>query len=88
MDLIWVIPLVLGALFAIFGVDDVKWKALNTLIIVSCMAVGFGIGWAAGLGAGNLGHVSHGGWLFAMMFGLVAALTCVQLNSWRAQNKT
>jgi hypothetical protein len=87
MDMIWVVPLVLGALFAIFGGDGAKWKALNSLIIVGCMALGFGIGYAAGLGLGNLGHVSHGGWLFAMMFGVVGALTCVQLNSWRAQGK-
>jgi hypothetical protein len=84
MDLIWLVPLTLGAIFAISGGDGMKWKFLNTLIIAGCMAVGFGIGYAAGLGSPNLGRVQHGGWLFAMMFGLVAALTCVQLNNWRS----
>jgi hypothetical protein len=86
MDLIWLIPLTLGVIFAISGGNGLKWKLLNFLIIVICMAIGFGIGYAAGLGSQNLGRVPNGGWLFAMMFGLVAALTCVQLNSWRSQN--
>jgi 1,4-dihydroxy-2-naphthoate octaprenyltransferase len=85
MDLIWLVPLILGAGFAVAGGQDAKWKSVNLLIIVGCMAVGFGIGYAAGLGSQNLGRVPDGGWPFSMMFGIVAALVCVQLNSQRAK---
>jgi hypothetical protein len=85
MNLIWVAALVLGSGFAIFGAQRTSWALLNLAIILGCMAVGFGIGYALGLGKGNFGMVSNEGWPVAMMFGVVAAFGCVWLNSTRAQ---
>jgi hypothetical protein len=85
MDYIWLIPLILGSIFAISGGQEAKWKAMNFLIIAGCMAVGFGIGYAAGLGSANLWKAPNAGLPFALMFGIVAAFTCVQMNSWRAK---
>jgi len=85
MYLVWLSALVLGAGFAIAGGQSAKWKCLNVSIIVGCMALGFGIGYAVGLGSQNLGSVKGEGWPVAMMFGIVGALGCLQLNSWRAK---
>jgi hypothetical protein len=83
MHLVWLAPLILGSGFAIAGGQSVKWRLFNLAIILGCMGLGFGIGYAAGLGSQNLGRISDAGWPFALMFGIVAALGCVQLNSWR-----
>jgi hypothetical protein len=85
MDLIWLVPLTLGALFAISGGSQLKWRFLNFAIIAGCMLVGFGIGYAAGLASQNLWHIPDAAWPLAEMFGIVAALGCVQLNSLRAR---
>jgi hypothetical protein len=83
MYIVWLAALVLGAGFAIAGGQSPKWRFLNLAIIVGCMALGFGIGYALGLGAGNLGSVSGAGWLLAIVLGIVGAFGCMQLNSWR-----
>jgi hypothetical protein len=85
MYVVWLAALVLGAGFAIAGGQGVQWKFLNMAIIVGCMALGFGIGYAAGLGRGNLGSVSGAGLPLAIMLGIVAAIGCMRLNSWRAK---
>jgi hypothetical protein len=85
MFVVWLAALVLGAGFAIAGGQGAKWKCLNLLIIVGCMALGFGIGYAAGLGRGNLGSVSGAGLPLAIVLGIVGAFGCMQLNSWRAK---
>jgi hypothetical protein len=85
MYLVWLAALILGSAFAIVGGQGAKWKLLNLGIIVGCMAVGFGIGYAAGLGTKNFGRVPHAGLPISLMFGIVAALGCVQLNSWRTK---
>ncbi|MGB7729762.1 MAG: hypothetical protein WBL50_17155 [Candidatus Acidiferrum sp.] len=83
MHLVWLAPLILGSGFAIAGGQSVKWKLFNLVIILGCMGLGFGIGYAAGLGSQNLGRIPDAGLPFALMFGIVAALGCMQLNSWR-----
>jgi hypothetical protein len=49
------------------------------------MGLGYGIGYAAGLGSKNLGAVPHAALPFSMMFGIVGALACVRRNDWRAK---
>jgi hypothetical protein len=44
------------------------------------MALGLGIGYAAGLGSINFGRVSNAAIPFAVIFGVVAATACVALN--------
>ncbi len=83
MELVWLTALVLGSGFAISGGLKTKGKLLNLSIILGCMALGFGIGYAAGLGSGNMGSIPDAGLPFSMMFGIVAAFGCVYLNNWR-----
>jgi hypothetical protein len=85
MDLVWLAALILGAGFAITGGQSVKWKLLNLAIILGCMGLGFGIGYAAGLGSENMGSVSNAGSPLSLMFGIVGALGCIQLNNWRVK---
>jgi hypothetical protein len=85
MYVVWLAALALGAGFAIFGAKNLQGKLLNLAIIVGCMALGFGIGYAVGLGSANLGSVPGEALPVAIMFGVVAALGCVQLNSSRAK---
>jgi hypothetical protein len=85
MYLVWLAALILGSGFAIAGVREMKWRLLNVVIILGCMGVGFGLGYATGLGSQNLGRVPGAGWPFAIMFGVVGALGCVQLNRWRVK---
>ncbi len=85
MELVWLTALILGSGFAIAGGQKLKWKLLNLLIILGCMGLGFGIGYAAGLGSGNMGRVPDAALPFSMMFGIVAAFGCVRLNNWRAK---
>jgi hypothetical protein len=82
MAVIWLVALILGAGFAIASGQGAKWKVLNAAIILVCMSVGFGLGYAAGLGRGNFGFVRGEGVQFAMMFGIVGALACVARNTW------
>jgi hypothetical protein len=83
MYLVWFTALVLGSEFAIAGGLKIKGKLLNLFIILGCMGLGFGIGYAAGLGSGNMGRIPDAGLPFSMMFGIVAAFGCVWLNNWR-----
>jgi hypothetical protein len=85
MAVLWLAALVLGTGFAIATGQDVKWKLLNILIILGCMGVGFGIGYAAGLGSGNMGMIPHAGLPFSMMFGIVGAMGCVARDTLRAK---
>jgi hypothetical protein len=85
MDLVWLAALILGAGFAITGGQRVKWKLLNLAIILSCMGLGFGLGYAAGLGSKNMGSVSNVGSPLSLMLGIVGALGCIQLNNWRVK---
>jgi hypothetical protein len=85
MYIVWLVALVLGSAFAISGGQGFQRKLLNLAIIVGCMGVGFGIGYALGLGSQNLGSVQGEGWPVAIMLGIVGALGCVKLNSSRAK---
>ena len=85
MEVIWLAALILGSVFAIATGEGAKWKVLNAVIILACMGVGFGLGYAMGLGSGNLGFVPGQGVPFAMMFGIVAAMTCVVRNTWSSK---
>jgi hypothetical protein len=81
MNAIWLVALVLGSGFAIFGGQSAKWKLINSAIILACMGAGFGIGHAAGLGSKNLRQVQSADVPLSMMFGIVAAFGCIQLNN-------
>ena len=85
MDLVWLTALILAFGFAIAGGHRVNWKLLNLAIILACMGLGFGIGYAAGLGSKNMGRVSNAALPVSMMFGIIGALGCVQLNNWRVK---
>jgi hypothetical protein len=80
MAVLWLVTLILASAFAIAGARGLKWKLLNILIILCCMGVGLGIGYAAGLGSKNMGMVPGEAVPFAMMFGIVGALGCVVGN--------
>jgi hypothetical protein len=83
MNLVWLTALLLGAGFAIAGGQNTKAKLLNLSIILGCMSLGFGIGYAAGLGSGNMGRIPGAGLPVSLMFGIVAAFTCMSLNNVR-----
>lgn len=80
MNAIWLAALVLGSLFAIAGAQELNWKLINALIILGCMGIGFGLGFAFGLGSKNLGRVPDAGLTFSMILGIVAAMGCVAQN--------
>lgn len=81
---IWLAALLLGSIFAVACAQGLARKVLATAIILGCMALGLGIGYAAGLGGDNFGRVSNEALPFAMIFGVVGAVGCVALNISRA----
>jgi hypothetical protein len=83
MELVWLAALILGVVAAIAGGAGTKRKLVNVAIIFGCMALGFGLGYAAGLGSGNMGRVRDAGLMFAFLLGIVASLGCMKLNSSR-----
>jgi hypothetical protein len=85
MEVIWLAALILGSVFAIATGQGAKWKALNAVIILACMGLGFSLGYAVGLGSENMGFVRGQGLPFAMMFGIVGAMTCVVRNTWNSK---
>jgi hypothetical protein len=85
MEVIWLAALILGSGFAVATGEGAKWKVLNAVIILACMGLGFGLGYAMGLGSGNMGFVPGQGVPFAMMFGIVGAMTCVVRNTWSSK---
>jgi hypothetical protein len=85
MAVIWLAALILGSVFAIATGRGATWKVLNAVIILACMGLGFGLGYAVGLGRGNMGFVPGQGVPFAMMFGIVGAMTCVVRNTWNSK---
>jgi hypothetical protein len=85
MAILWLAALILGSAFAIAGAQGVKWKLLNAVIIIGCMGLGFGIGYAAGLGSKNMGRVRNAGIPFSMILGIVGAMGCVAQNKSRAK---
>ena len=85
MEVIWLAALILGSGFAIVSGQGAKWKILNAVIILACMGLGAGLGYAVGLGSGNMGFVRNQGAPFAMMFGIVGAMACVARNTWNSK---
>jgi hypothetical protein len=85
MEVTWLAALILGSGFATASGQGAKWKVLNTVIILACISLGFGLGYAVGLGSENIGFVRGQGVPFAMMFGIVGAMTCVARNTWGSQ---
>jgi hypothetical protein len=85
MEVIWLAALILGSGFAIATGQGAKWKVVNAVIILACMGLGFGLGYAVGLGSENMGFVRGEGVPFAMMFGIVGAMTCVVRNTWSSK---
>jgi hypothetical protein len=83
VNVIWLAALLLGSAFAIAGGPGVKRKLLNVAVILACMGVGLGLGYAAGLGSKNLGRIPNAAVPFSMMFGVAGALGCVWLNKGR-----
>ena len=83
MAVLWLVSLILASAFAIAGGQSAQGRLLNILVILGCMALGFGIGYAAGLGSKNMGMVPNQAIPFSMMFGIVGALACVWLSQRR-----
>lgn len=81
MNLVWLVALILSSGFAIAGGQKLKWKLFNLVITLGCMGLGFGIGYAAGLGSENMGRAPDVALPVAMIFGILGALGCVQLNN-------
>jgi len=54
MEVIWLAALILGSGFAIVSGQGAKWKILNAVIILACMGLGAGLGYAVGLGSENM----------------------------------
>ena len=77
--------LVLGSGFAVSTGRGVKGKVINVIIILVCMGAGASLGYAMGLGRGNLGRVPGAAIPFAIMFGAMGAIVCVAKDS--AQTK-
>jgi len=82
MAALWLVALLLGTGFAIATGPGTKWKVLNVVIILGCMGVGLGLGYAVGLGSKNLGVVPNEAIPFSMMFGVAGAMVCVARNTW------
>jgi len=85
MPLLWLVTLLLGTAFAIAGAQETQQKVINALIILACMAIGLGIGHAAGLGGKNFGSVPNAAIPFSMILGIVAAMTCAAQNKFRSK---
>jgi hypothetical protein len=85
MEVIWLAALILGLGFAIASGHGAKWKALNVVIILASMGLGFGLGYAVGLGSENMGFVRNQSVPFAMAFGIVGALACIARNPWSSK---
>jgi hypothetical protein len=48
MTMLWLVTLILGSSFAVASGEGVKWKLLNMIIILGCMGLGYGLGYALG----------------------------------------
>ena len=59
MAAIWLAALLLGSGLAVSTGRGVQGKVINVVIILGCMGAGAGVGFAMGLGRGNLGRVPH-----------------------------
>lgn len=83
MELVWLVALILASGAAIAGGHRIKGKLINLGIILCCMALGFSLGYAAGLGSENMGRVRDVGWTFSLLLGIVASMGCMKLNAGR-----
>jgi len=83
MTMIWLVTRILASGFALATGEEVKGKLLNMVIILGCMGVGYGLGYALGLGSGNLGRIPNQALPLSMMFGIVGALGCLWQNTSR-----
>jgi hypothetical protein len=78
MTILWLAALIIGSWFALSSGEGVKGKLLNLALILGSMALGFGIGYAAGFGSENLGFGAPGlAMPFSMIFGIVGAMAGV-----------
>jgi len=80
MAMVWLAALMLGSGFAIAGGQGWERKLLNLVIILGCIGLGLGIGYAAGLGSENMGRVRNVDVPVGMVFGIVGAIGCIQGN--------
>jgi len=85
MDLVWLAALILASGFAVASGQTVRWRFVNLAIILVCMSLGFGLGYAFGLGSKNMGRVPDAGLPLSMMCGIVGAFGCIRLSSWRGR---
>ena len=67
MAAIWLAALLLGSGLAVSTGRGVQGKVINVVIILGCMGAGAGVGFAMGLGRGNLGRVPHAAMPFAII---------------------
>ena len=83
MTILWLVTLILGAGLAVASGQGAKWKLLNVVIILECMGIGYGLGYAVGLGSKKFGTVRNQALPLSMMFGIVGALGCLWQNNSR-----
>jgi hypothetical protein len=83
MTMLWLVTLILGSSLAVASGQGVKWRLLNAVIILGCMGMGYGLGYAVGLGSRNFGTVPNQALPLSMMFGIVGALGCLWQNNSR-----
>lgn len=80
MPMVWLAALLLGCGFAIAGGTGWERKLLNLVIILGSIALGLGLGYAAGLGTKNFGMVPNAAVPVGMIFGIVGAVGCMVGN--------
>jgi hypothetical protein len=88
MTTLWLVTLILGSGLAVASGQGGKWRLLNAVTILGCMGIGYGLGYAVGLGSKNFGSVPNQALPLAMMFGTVGALGCLWQNNSRPKVKS
>ena len=83
MGLLWLATLFVVTGIAVAGAKGAKQKLLNLLIIVACVALGLGIGYAIGFWGKNMAIGVEAAVPLGISLGVIAAVGCWQRNRMR-----